>query len=156
MTEGHGTCGIADTHSPIVPKGGEQGQDWVWFAPLGDAPFLPVPIRRFHSLRSFHPRLLKVGPPWGPEVACGSSWGNTFRGDYRVSGKLEKGGENLASRRICNPPSKNVLTYLGFADLESAAGKNAVAGLGLTAPSSSFEERRNLYISAFLGFRRHS
>ena len=27
---------------------------------------------------------------------------------------------------------KNVLTYLGFADLQSAAGKNAVAGLGLT------------------------
>ena len=35
---------------------------------------------------------------------------------------------------ICNPPSKNVLTYLGFADLQSAAGKNAVAGLGITTP----------------------
>ena len=40
----------------------------------------------------------------------------------------------MASRRICNPPSKNVLTYLGFADLQSAAGKNAVAGLGITTP----------------------
>ena len=44
----------------------------------------------------------------------------------------------MASRRICNPPSKNVPTYLGFADLESAAGKNAVAGLGLTPPRLSF------------------
>jgi len=43
---------------------------------------------------------------------------------------------------------------LGFADLESAAGKNAVAGLGLAKPSSSFEERRILYIFVFLGFRR--
>ena len=43
----------------------------------------------------------------------------------------------MASRRICNPPSKNVLTYLGFADLQSAAGKNAVAGLGLTPPRLS-------------------
>ena len=41
---------------------------------------------------------------------------------------------------ICNPPSKNVLTYLGFADLQSAASKNAVAGLGLTKPSSFFGE----------------
>ena len=38
---------------------------------------------------------------------------------------------------ICNPPSKNVLTYLGFADLQSAASKNAVAGLGLTTPRLS-------------------
>ena len=29
---------------------------------------------------------------------------------------------------------KNVLTYLGFADLQSAASKNAVAGLGITTP----------------------
>ena len=29
---------------------------------------------------------------------------------------------------------KNVPTYLGFADLQSAASKNAVAGLGLTSP----------------------
>ena len=87
---------IADTLSPIVPKGGEQEQDWVLFAPFGDAPSLQVSIRRFHSLRSFHQRLLKVGPLWGPEVAGGSLWGNTFT--------------RQAPRRICNPPSKNVPT----------------------------------------------
>ena len=48
------------------------------------------------------------------------------------------GATRQAPRRICNPPSKNVPTYLGFADLKSAASKNAVAGLGLANPSSFF------------------
>ena len=53
---------------------------------------------------------------------------------------------------------KNVPTYLGFADLQSAASKNAVAGLGLTSPppSSFFGKRRNLYIFGFLGSRGRS
>ena len=55
----------------------------------------------------------------------------------------------MASRRICNPPSKNVLTYLGFADLQSAAGKNAVAGLGLTPPRLSLEKDGIFTFSAF-------
>ena len=44
---------------------------------------------------------------------------------------------------------KNVLTYLGFADLQSAASKNAVAGLGLTTPRFSF---RKDGIFTFLSF----
>ena len=44
----------------------------------------------------------------------------------------------------------------GFADLQSAAGKNAVAGLGLTPPRFSLEKRQNLYIFAFLGSRGRS
>ena len=60
---------IADILS-IVPEGGEQEQDWMRFAPFGDA-FSPLMlVRRFHDLRSFHQRLLKVGPLRGPEVTC--------------------------------------------------------------------------------------
>ena len=44
---------------------------------------------------------------------------------------------------------KNVLTYLGFADLQSAASKNAVAGLGLTTPRFSL---RKDGIFTFLSF----
>ena len=62
---------IADILS-IVPEGGEQEQDWMWFAPFGDAFSLLLVVRRFHSLRSFHQRLLKVGPLWGPEATCKS------------------------------------------------------------------------------------
>ena len=46
----------------IVPKGGEQEQDWMWFAPFGDDSSLSMLVRRFHDLWSFHQRLLKVGP----------------------------------------------------------------------------------------------
>ena len=53
--------------SPIVPEGGEQKQDWMRFAPFGDDFSLLILVRRFHSLRSFHQRLLKVGPLWRPE-----------------------------------------------------------------------------------------
>ena len=62
----------ADSHrySLIVPEGGEQEQDWMWFAPFGDAFSLLLVVRRFHDLRSFHQRLLKVGPLRGPEVIC--------------------------------------------------------------------------------------
>ena len=38
------------------------------FAPFGDAFSLLLVVRRFHDLRSFHQRLLKVGPLRGPEV----------------------------------------------------------------------------------------
>lgn len=55
-------------YSLIVPEGGEQEQDWMWFAPFGDAFSLLLVVRRFHDLRSFHQRLLKVGPLRGPEV----------------------------------------------------------------------------------------
>ena len=44
---------------------------------------------------------------------------------------------------------KNVLTYLGFADLQSAASKNAVAGLGLTTPRFSLRKEG---IFTFLSF----
>ncbi len=50
---------------------------------------------------------------------------------------------------ICNPPSKNVPTYLGFADLQSAASKNAVAGLGLTPPRLSLEKDGIFTFSVF-------
>ena len=60
----------SDRYSLIVPEGGEQEQDWMWFAPFGDAFSLLLVVRRFHDLRSFHQRLLKVGPLRGPEVTC--------------------------------------------------------------------------------------
>ena len=44
---------------------------------------------------------------------------------------------------------KNVLTYLGFADLQSAASKNAVAGLGITTPRFSLEKDGIFTFSAF-------
>ena len=53
-------------------KGGEQELDWVLFAPLGDAFSCSMLVRRFHDLRLFHQRLLKVGPLRGPEVTCES------------------------------------------------------------------------------------
>ena len=49
-------------YSLIVPEGGEQGQDWMWFAPFGDAFSLLLVVRRFHDLRSFHPRLFTFAP----------------------------------------------------------------------------------------------
>ena len=45
----------------------------MWFAPFGDASSLLLVIRRFHDLRSFHQRLLRVGPLRGPEVTCETS-----------------------------------------------------------------------------------
>ena len=60
---------IADILS-IVPEGGEQEQDWMRFAPFGDAFSLLLVVRRFHDLRSFHQRLLKVGPLRGPNITC--------------------------------------------------------------------------------------
>ena len=50
-----------NSHS-IVPEGGEQKQDWVLFAPFGDAFSLLMLVRRFHDLRSFHPRLFTFAP----------------------------------------------------------------------------------------------
>ena len=44
---------------------------------------------------------------------------------------------------------KNVLTYLGFADLQSAASKNAVAGLGITTPRFSLKKDGIFTFSAF-------
>ena len=37
---------------------------------IGDAFSFLMVVRRFHDLRPFHQRLLKVGPLWGPEVTC--------------------------------------------------------------------------------------
>ena len=62
---------------PTVPKGGEQELDWGLFAPLGDDFSLLMLVRRFHDLRSFHQRLLKVGPLRGPEVTC-ETWIHYF------------------------------------------------------------------------------
>ena len=70
MTGGNGTCGKQNTTHTIVPEGGEQEQDWMWFAPFGDAFSLLLVVRRFHDLWSFHQRLLKIGPLRGPEVTC--------------------------------------------------------------------------------------
>ena len=52
----------------IVPEGGEPHPLFLLFAPFGDVSVWCSAIRRFHSLRSFHQRLLKVGPLRGPEV----------------------------------------------------------------------------------------
>ena len=70
MTEGNGTCGKQNTTPTTVPEGGEQEQDWMRFAPFGDAFSLLLVVRTFNDLRSFHQRLLKVGPLRGPEVTC--------------------------------------------------------------------------------------
>ena len=56
---------IADTHSPIVPKGGEQEQDWVWFAPFGDAPSLPVPNPQVPFPSVIPPAVIESWPPLG-------------------------------------------------------------------------------------------
>ena len=37
---------------------------------IGDDLSLLILVRRFHDLRSFHQRLLKVRPLRGPEVTC--------------------------------------------------------------------------------------
>ena len=37
--------------------------------------------------------------------------------DTRQIAVAQDGGIPLGARRICNPPLKNVLTFLGFADL---------------------------------------
>lgn len=63
-------CGLNLFPSAKVKEGGEQEQDWMWFAPFGDAFFLLLVVRRFHDLRSWNLRLLKVGPLRGPEVTC--------------------------------------------------------------------------------------
>ena len=65
-----GSFFIRRISNPAAPEGGEQEQGWMWFAPFGDAFSLLLVIRRFHDLRSFHQRLLKVGPLRGPEVTC--------------------------------------------------------------------------------------
>ena len=52
----------SDRNSLIVPEGGEPEQDWMRFAPFGDAFSLLLVVRRFHDLRSFHPRLFTFAP----------------------------------------------------------------------------------------------
>ena len=52
-----------------------------------------------------------------------------------------------AFRRICNPALKNVLTYLGSADLQSAAKENAFSLLG-DYKSPGFN-RSNLFYGGF-------
>ena len=50
----------------------KQGYKFFCFCspPLGTIGESIAAIRRFHSLRSFHQRLLKVGPLRGPDVIC--------------------------------------------------------------------------------------
>ena len=45
-----------------VPKGGEPHPVLPLFAPFGDDKRVSVTIRRFHDLRSFHPRLFTFAP----------------------------------------------------------------------------------------------
>ena len=54
----------ADKHQEgeIVPKGGERYPILLLFAPVGDGRESMSSIRRFHSLRSFHPRLFTFAP----------------------------------------------------------------------------------------------
>ena len=52
----------------------------------------------------------------------------------------------LGVRRICNPPLKNVLTYLGFADLQSATSSLCFLGLLLGDCKSPGFNRSNLFL----------
>ena len=52
----------------------------------------------------------------------------------------------LGVRRICNPPLKNVLTYLGFADLQSATSSLCFWGLLLGDCKSPGFNRSNLFL----------
>ena len=65
----------SDRYSLTVPEGGEQEQDWMRFAPFGDAFSLLLVVRRFHDLRSFHQRLFTFAPVGdaGVSGAAGSS-----------------------------------------------------------------------------------
>ena len=50
---------------------------------------------------------------------------------------------------ICNPPLKNVLTYLGFADLQSATSSLCFLGLLLGDYKSPGFNRSNLFYGGF-------
>ena len=52
----------------------------------------------------------------------------------------------LGVRRICNPPLKHVLTYLGFADLQSATSCLCFLGLLLGDCKSPGFNRSNLFL----------
>ena len=67
MPKGHGTCGLHESF-PNVPEGGEQELDWMLFAPFGDDGERAPKVRRFHALRAFHQRLLRVRPLRGRQV----------------------------------------------------------------------------------------
>ena len=54
--------------------------------------------------------------------------------------------DRQAFRRICNPPLKNVLTYLGFADLQSATSSLCFWGLLLGDYKSPGFNRSNLFL----------
>ena len=60
---------VTDTLLPS-PKGANRSKTGCGSPPLGTIGESIAAIRRFHSLRSFHQRLLKVGPLRGPEVIC--------------------------------------------------------------------------------------
>ena len=65
---------IADTLSPIVPKGGEQEQDWVLFAPFGTLPLsrcLSAGFIPFGHSTSGYWKLAPFGDRRLPEEACG-------------------------------------------------------------------------------------
>jgi len=55
----------------------------------------------------------------------------------------------LGVRRICNPPLKHVLTYLGFADLQSATSSLCFLGLLLGDCKSPGFNRSNLFYGGF-------
>ena len=63
---------ITKSFSISVLQKEKQGCKFFCFCspPLGTIGESIAAIRRFHSLRSFHQRLLKVGPLRGPEVIC--------------------------------------------------------------------------------------
>ena len=52
------------------PKGANRTKTGCGSPPLGTLSPYYWFVRRFHDLRSFHQRLLKVGPLRGPEVTC--------------------------------------------------------------------------------------
>ena len=60
------------------PKGANRSKIGVIRPPLGDAFYYLLVVRRFHDLRSFHQRLLKVGPLRGPNITCIISVANYY------------------------------------------------------------------------------
>ena len=117
---------IADTHSPIVPKGGEQGQDWVWFAPFGDAPSLPVPNPQVPFPSVISPAVIESWPPLGDRrLPVGARGGIPFEGTigylesskkevktWRPGGfviRLQKMSQPIWDLRIWNPQQVRML-----------------------------------------------
>ena len=62
MTEGNGTCGLGTGREGASPKGANHTQSCPCSPPLGTIGECVSAIRRFHDLRSFHPRLFTFAP----------------------------------------------------------------------------------------------